>query len=288
MPRAAIEHPLFEQLIAFRTTYPRHTISHNGMQWKYHINGKGKPALLLLPGGLGSGEAFFAHFMELVSRYTVIAPYYGKAEHIDELTDGIIAIMEHEGIDMFHVLGQSFGGLVAQALLSKVPHRIDRIILSHTTTASPDPTAASSLKRMVRIRNLMRVVKMVPRSMLITVSRNKIQKHFRSMPPEETPFWQWYFGELIQNQTKQELLAIYMCILSLDSRSVPPISPVFDQSNMLIIDSPADASFSEEERNAVRTQFPDADFLRFKHAGHLSIITDRKPYMKEIRKFLIS
>lgn len=288
MSRAAIEHPLFEQLIAFRTIYPRHTISYNGMQWKYHISGKGKQALLLLPGGLGSGEAFFAHFMELASRYTVIAPYYGKAEHIDELTDGLIAIMEHESIDTFHVLGQSFGGLVAQALLSKVPHRIDRIILSHTTTASPDPTAASSLKRIVRIRNLMRVVKMVPRSMLITVSRNKIQKHFRSMPPEETPFWQWYFGELIQNQSKQELLAIYRCMLNLDSKPLPPVSSVFDQSNMLIIDSPADASFSEEERNAVRTQFPDADFLRFKHAGHLSIITDRKPYMKEIRKFLIS
>jgi len=288
MPRAAIEHPLFEQLIAFRTTYPRHTISRDGLQWKYHISGKGKPALLLLPGGLGSGEAFFAHFMELAGRYTVIAPYYGRAEHMDELTDGIIAIMEHEDIDTFHVLGQSFGGLVAQALLSKAPHRIDRIILSHTTTASPDPTAASSLKRIVRIRNLMRVIKMVPRSMLITVSRNKIQKHFRSMPPEETPFWQWYFGELIQNQSKQELLAIYRCMLNLDSNPVPPVSPAFDQSNMLIIDSHADASFSEEERNAVRTQFPEADFLRFKHAGHLSIITERKPYMKEIRKFLIS
>ncbi|RJE87623.1 alpha/beta hydrolase [Paenibacillus sp. 1011MAR3C5] len=288
MPRAAIEHPLFEQLIAFRTTYPKQTILYDGLQWRYHISGKGKPALLLLPGGLGSGEAFFAHFMELSSRYTVIAPYYGKAEDIEVLADGIIAIMAHENIELFHVLGQSFGGLVAQALLSKVPHRIDRIILSHTTTASPDPAAVPSQKRIVRIRNLIRIVKMVPRSMFITVSRNKIQKHFRSMPAEDVPFWQWYFEELIRSQTKQELLAIYQCMLNLDAKPVPSASPVFDQSNMLIIDSPADASFSEEERDAVRSQFPDADFLRFKHAGHLSMITERKLYMKEIRKFLIS
>ncbi|REK71433.1 alpha/beta fold hydrolase [Paenibacillus paeoniae] len=288
MPKAAIEHPLFEQLIAFRTTYPKQTISHDRLQWKYHISGKGKQALLLLPGGLGSGEAFFSHFMELSSRYTVIAPYYGKAEHIEQLSDGIIAIMEHENIESFHVLGQSFGGLVAQALLSKVPHRIDRMILSHTTSASPEPASISSQKRIVRIRNLMRIVKMVPRSMFITVSRNKIQKHFRSMPAGEGAFWLWYFEELIRSQPKQEHLAIYQCMLNLDKKPLPPPSQTFDQSNILVIDSPADASFSGEERDSVRLQFPEADYLRFKHAGHLSIITERKMYMREIRKFLLT
>ena len=50
---------LEEQLNAFRASAPIHSLRHDGVEWTYRATGNGTQALLLLPGAVGSGEAFF-------------------------------------------------------------------------------------------------------------------------------------------------------------------------------------------------------------------------------------
>lgn len=106
----------------------------------YHAYGHG-PALLLLHGS-GPGVTAWANFGELLARlgeqYRVIAPDlpgYGRS-YVPEL-DGDYAltaigavrrVLEAEGVDRAHVLGNSLGGMIAFRLALEEPELVDRIV----------------------------------------------------------------------------------------------------------------------------------------------------------------
>ncbi|MEK3735054.1 MULTISPECIES: alpha/beta fold hydrolase [Paenibacillus] len=69
------------------------TFVHSGIRISYHIGGSHEPALILLPGAIGNGEAFFLHMLELAQRYTVISFYYGEAASMDQIAAGVLAVV---------------------------------------------------------------------------------------------------------------------------------------------------------------------------------------------------
>ncbi|KQZ85277.1 hypothetical protein ASD56_02640 [Microbacterium sp. Root166] len=106
----------------------------------YHVFGDG-PALLLLHGS-GPGVSAWANFGDLLppigAQHRIIAPDlpgYGTS-YVPEL-DGdyaLIAIaairrvLEAEGVDRVHVLGNSLGGMIAFRLAIEHPELVDRIV----------------------------------------------------------------------------------------------------------------------------------------------------------------
>lgn len=53
-----------------------------------------KQALLLLGDGLAVGEASFRRILELEDQYRLIAPTYPPVGSMDELIDGLVAILD--------------------------------------------------------------------------------------------------------------------------------------------------------------------------------------------------
>ena len=48
------------------------------------------------------------------------------------MRDGILAVLDDEGIERAHVVGSSLGGYIAQNLLVHAPERIDRVVFANT------------------------------------------------------------------------------------------------------------------------------------------------------------
>ena len=68
----------------------------------------------------------------LAPRFRVVYPAYPRVQSLDDLADGIAAILAAENIARASVLGASFGGAVAQCMVRRHPDRIERLILSNT------------------------------------------------------------------------------------------------------------------------------------------------------------
>ncbi|WP_433656596.1 alpha/beta fold hydrolase [Nocardia sp. CA-128927] len=72
-------------------------------------------------------------------RFRTIAPDYpSSVGSCAELVDGFVAVLDAEGIDRAHVIGQSAGGMYAELLSRRVPDRVRSLTLSSTGLYGPE------------------------------------------------------------------------------------------------------------------------------------------------------
>src|SRR5437588_5702648 len=108
----------------------------NGVKLYYETHGTGR-SLILLHGGLGSGEMFGPVLPLLAERHQVIAvdlQGHGRTADIARpidvrlMADDIGALIDHLGLDRPDLVGYSLGGGVALLTASKYPARVRRLV----------------------------------------------------------------------------------------------------------------------------------------------------------------
>ena len=109
----------------------------NGINLYYETHGSGRP-LVLLHGGLGSGEMFGAILPTLAANHKVILvdlQGHGRTADIDrpisiELMAGdIAALITHLGLDKPDIFGYSLGGGVAFFTVAKHPELVGKAVI---------------------------------------------------------------------------------------------------------------------------------------------------------------
>ncbi len=110
----------------------------NGLRLYYETHGSGRP-LVLLHGGLGSGEMFGPVVAQLAASHQVIVPDlqgHGRTADIDRpidvafMADDIAALIDHLGLDAPDVVGYSLGGGVALHTAVKYPSKVGRVVVA--------------------------------------------------------------------------------------------------------------------------------------------------------------
>jgi pimeloyl-ACP methyl ester carboxylesterase len=108
----------------------------NGINLYFETHGAGRP-MLLLHGGLGSGEMFGPTLPALAERRQVIVvdlQGHGRTADIDRpldvrlMADDIAALIDHLGPDQPDLVGYSLGGWVALHTAAKYPVKVGRLV----------------------------------------------------------------------------------------------------------------------------------------------------------------
>lgn len=272
------------RLKEFRRTHPYKQLTVGETKWEYISCGQGEQTLLLLPGALSVGESLFPFIEAFENEYRIIAPSYALALTMSGLCGGIAQILETEGSDQVHVLGGSYGGLVAQYFVRQHPEKVRSLILSHAFLltrklakplwltgkifpAFPDKLFAPILRS--RLNNML-------------VSRLRAANH------PETEFWRAYLNEAIASDLLKEVfLHQNKCLLDLARE------PQFTSDDLegwpgrvLIIESDDDPAIRARDRLLLRSTYPSAQVHTFRDAGHASSILKREEVFSIIRRFL--
>jgi len=110
----------------------------------YEEHGKGFPLLLIAPGGMRSTVSFWEKtpwnaITQLAAHYRVIAMDQRNAGHSSApiratdswpvYTEDQLALMDHLGVDRFHVAGMCIGGSYCMGLIQAVPQRVASAVL---------------------------------------------------------------------------------------------------------------------------------------------------------------
>src|SRR6187402_354512 len=110
----------------------------NGINLYFETHGTGQP-LILLHGGLGSGEMFGPTLTELAQQHQVITvdlQGHGRTADIDRpidirlMADDIAALIDHLGLDTPDVVGYSMGGGVAFFTAVKYPDKVGKLVMA--------------------------------------------------------------------------------------------------------------------------------------------------------------
>jgi pimeloyl-ACP methyl ester carboxylesterase len=109
----------------------------NGVNLYYETHGSGRP-IILLHGGLGSGEMFGPVLPQLAEHHQVIAvdlQGHGRTADIDRPIDirlmagDIAALIDHLQLDKPDVVGYSLGGGVALQTAAQYPAKVRRLVM---------------------------------------------------------------------------------------------------------------------------------------------------------------
>jgi pimeloyl-ACP methyl ester carboxylesterase len=256
----------------------------DGVEWEYISCGRGEQALLVLPGGLSVGESAFHLITAFENEYRIIAPSYALSLTMTGLCDGIAHILETEGVNQAHVLGGSYGGLVAQYFVRKYPDKTRSLILSHTVVMTP------IFEKPLQIAD--KLSRVLPRSLFVPLLKLRLNKIFlstlRDAKHQEFEFWRAYLNEAVASNRLREF-AFHQSRVLLDLARRPLFSPEDLEAwrgGILIIDSDNDPAISAKDRELLRNTYPDAQTHTFQATGHVSLILKREEVFSIIGSFL--
>jgi len=108
--------------------------------WRYFDSETEGPVLLLLHGGFADFSMWIHQITAFETGFHVIAPTCPVLVNatVQAYVDGLVSILNAEGVDRLNLMGYSEGGLIAQCFLRAQRRRIDKAILAHTFFPTPD------------------------------------------------------------------------------------------------------------------------------------------------------
>lgn len=272
------------RLKEFRRTHPYKRLVVGDAIWEYIACGRGEQTLLLLPGALSVGESTFPLIEAFENEYRIIAPSYALSLSMTGLCGGLARILETESLDQAHVLGGSYGGLVAQYFVRQYPALVRSLVLSHTfvlTRKYAKPLWVAG-----------KLFPAFPQNLFVPILRRRLNKILLSTLSRENhpeaEFWRAYLDEAIASDLLKEVF-IHQNKCLLDLAHQPQFTPDDLKGwdgKILIIESDDDPAIPSRDRALLRRTYPKAQVHTFRDAGHASSILKREEVFLIIRSFL--
>ncbi|MFX0091699.1 MAG: alpha/beta fold hydrolase [Candidatus Hodarchaeota archaeon] len=251
-------------------------------KWEYVISGESGHWLLALPGGTRHPGLGIGFLEDLVQSFRIISPAYPRIGRMQQLAEGIAQILQQEAIQKVHVLGSSFGGIMAQEFFLMYPNLVEKIVISNTNTTNKDQTQSK------KIRNARKILKLVPAQMI----RSNMKKQFGKLMDvlgDQKPHYEAQLLDLIKARKldKPDILCHFDCLIDFQRHNLDEESTSAFQSKMLIISAGNDTGVGKNARENLHRVYPRAKFFHFEDGGHFPMIIHKTQYMELIKAFLL-
>ena len=257
----------------FRSSFSRTNLEHGGYSWSYWSGGGPGDPVLWLTGALGVGEFAFQHALRIGADFCVLIPDYPAVSGLNRMAEGLAVLMDAERMDTVHVVGGSFGGMVAQHFVRRFPERVRSLVLSHTT--APDPSYFRA--------GLMRAVSLlVPERTYRALFHRRLRGSFLVADP----FWVDYFDATMERLTKKDLVSRVTLTSEFLQSQFRPTDLEGWPGRVLIISGEDDPLMPPTSHAVLRRLYPTASAHTFSGLGHSAGLLQPDEYVDVIRRYL--
>ena len=152
--------------------------------------------VLMLHGNAESGLAWWAWVPHIARRYRVVRPDmrgFGQSTAmprdypwtLDRLTEDFCLLMDHLGIDRFHLLGAKIGGTIARGFAARRPERVKTL----TVVGTPPPLRPGAKESVPALVEMFE-----QRGVEYWARQNMGNRLGSAFPPEGFEFWCKFMG----------------------------------------------------------------------------------------------
>jgi aminoacrylate hydrolase len=267
------------ELDAFRLTHRFQQRSLAGHSWEYICCGAGEETVIVLPGGLAVAETGFRYINRFEKRYRVLAPTYpDTVSSMAELVDGLLLLMDAEGIAHANLIGGSYSGMVGQCLLRRAPERFRKVVFSDTGVPNPRRARLYAATYWPLVRYL--PVPVVRLLFLLGLAPTLLTL------PAHRRFWWRHFYERIISMGRAAYVSHLLVWLDFDRHYHFDARDLADWPGVcLLLDAEHDSLFSADERRALRSIYANAQRHTFRDGSHGTSLSGMDDYIDAIERF---
>jgi pimeloyl-ACP methyl ester carboxylesterase len=267
------------ELLHFRSTHPTKHQSIDGVEWNYILGGTGTETVLILSGMLGRSDTGYQMVVNFEKTYRVLSISYPLYDEMGALVDGLIKLLDREGIQSVHFVGTSLGTSVGHVLVRRYPDRINRMVLS-TFGLCDD-------KKLKQIKQLIHLLGLLPYWAIKKYFKLGSPKILKGLDESGKQFQLAYLNDLLDIQCdKQTIISQYRLLLEMFKNPSHGINQPIYNSSILIMQSQDDENWNHNEQEAFRQTYPNAHIQLFEEGGHLREIRDENKHIATVRHFL--
>lgn len=278
---------LAARLQQFRASVPLKSIQLGRHTWTYYETGDpSEEALLLLHGSGGTAETMFRYVEGFGTNFHVVAPNLpASINKLGDAVAGLQALLQHVGIERAHVIGFSFGAMLAQMFIRRFPDSVLDLILTHTVIPSEHLAERANMQRAL--------IAFYPEALLLWLARrsfrSNLQKSLTPAAESDRSFWQDYFEALYNNgYRKRDILARsrLTCQYHIENQFSTKDLNRWD-GNLLLIESSADEVIEEGDRGAFKGMYPRAYVQTLEGYDHLAPLLASDALLLSMTRFLL-
>jgi pimeloyl-ACP methyl ester carboxylesterase len=255
-----------------------------GLELLYETEGDGEPLLLLM--GLG-GEHGAWHFQraDFRRRYRLVLIDNRDAGASDEASGSYglgdmaadaLGVMDHLGIERFHVLGASMGGAMAQHLALQAPTRVASLVLA-STWGRTDPFLGALLMSWRLL-----VERMPAEEFLMTQVPWAFTYRFFQAPSPELLAWQ----EEVRSRGVLKSVAAYQrqvdACAAHDTLDLVPLL----RTPALVLTGEDDILTPPRYGRALAAALPRSEMVLVPASGHACFLETPKAFNERVLRFL--
>lgn len=283
----AVPDAVLKPLLNFRADVPLDTTRIGNHTWTYYTLGaQDAPAVLLLHGGGGTAETMFEHITGLAENFFVIAPNIpATLTNITDTVTGLRALLATLDITKVHVVGISFGAMLAQMYIRRFMDTVHNLVITHSMI--PSEHMAEPMRMQVNLLML------YPEPLLLWMSkrsyRTDLPQSSTASGGDTVAFWQAYFDEIYSEHiTKRHIMSRakitrnYHVEYEFNSRDLKGW-----QGQLLIIESENDQVINEGDRGSLKGMYSRAYIQTLYGYDHFAPLLAANEMVESITNFLL-
>jgi proline iminopeptidase len=279
----------------------------NGVDLFFDIEGSGyvaegttyreKPVLFVLHGGPGCDHTYFRPWLHpLADQVQLVFIDHrgnGRSSRTDETTytieqmaDDVEALRTHLGLGPVLVLGQSFGGMVAQVYATRYPESVTKLLLANTTPSMQFWDEAQDAAAVMATPEQQAAIPALFNGEI------QSQEAFDAWWAVCMPLYFRYpdrFGQVIEEvesrMTGAYEVANYMMANIIPKYDVRPLLPEV-QIPTLVLSGAYDWVTPLTQSQLIDELLPQSTLVVFDESGHMPHIEENEKFLAAVRAFL--
>lgn len=270
-------------------------LSGGTVQYRYYKNPNPKvnATIVMLAGGSGMADGFFALAKSFMDRYSFISFNYPMDFQGNEATaDAIAELITYLKAENVYYWGQSYGGLLAQIIAKRHPEVVKGLLLTSTASLSNDLRfeGMECLARMLneeKEQKRYKMYKKFPMFLLPVMMNLAFKKHLKDKPGAYDSIKE------LMKQLKPIMTKEYFCHLTsllADLRNHFGTHQKTDfeflKGRVLIIEPDDDKTFTDDIKDALIDIMTEPVVIREMEGGHLALMFNTDEFMKIINDFM--
>lgn len=252
----------------------------NGVKWSYYKLGNKKEYVTFLSGGLKKAKIGFETLENLSENYTIIAPDYPPVRTVDEILDGIEIILKREGIKTTVIIGQSYGGIIAQALYWFKPDYIKSLIIT-----SSGPTIFTTVQFAI-LHLILVLIRILPEKIVKKLFFSNIIKVLTFKEIEKNEYIQLVKGIVNNEISKEDVYSFFLTILSFGKKLKNADISVAQDIPIRVLKSEDDHTQDPKDDKRFKSLYNNIEIINIGKFSHTAYLKNPKYFADKVSEVL--